>query len=369
VTALAGLAAPAPQWIEVLEGRAQFEAAADEIEQFSKEYGAPVTARTAWTRASLDAVPNADPLAVLVRDQHGLLRATALLLVMTGPGADMVVSPGGLDHRAAIPAADAWAAAALGEALADAIARRPRPALVRLGPLPINSPALAAVASALRGAATISVDPIPVVRRCESAQIDDYLAHGIRRGLRRGRNRLSTDGRSADVGFTSDRAEVLRLTSSMERTSRERDHAHGRTSPLDDPTGRALWKGRLQNLASAGDLELATLQLDGRMAAYVLGVLDGRTYRVLEGRFVSEYARYSPGRLLEAAVLQRVLDDARLDTLDWMTAVAPETLLAANDSDASVVVQAEVHSRVQRDAHRRGAARRLSPVSTAAYAG
>jgi CelD/BcsL family acetyltransferase involved in cellulose biosynthesis len=297
-------------------------------------------------------VPNAAPLAVLVRDQHGLLRATALLLVMTGPGADMVVSPGGLEHRAAIPAADAWAAAALGEALADAIARRPRPALVRLGPLGVNSPALAGVASGLPGAATITVDPIPVVRKTASTVLDDYLSQGIRRGLRRGRNRLSSDGRRSDVGFTSDRSEVLRLTSSMERASRERDHAHGRTSPLDDPTGRALWKGRLQQLSAAGHLELATLRLDGQLAAYVLGVLDGHTYRVLEGRFVTEFARYSPGRLLEAAVLQRVLDDARLDTLDWMTAIAPESLLAANASDAAVVVQAEVQSGVRRDVRR-----------------
>jgi CelD/BcsL family acetyltransferase involved in cellulose biosynthesis len=348
VTSLAGFAAPAPQWIEVLETRTAFADVAAEIEQFSREYGAPVTARTAWTKAALDAVPSANPLAVLVRDQHGLLRATALLLVMTGPGADMVVSPGGLEHRAAIPAADAWAAAALGEALSHSLVRRPRPTLVRLGPLPVNSPALAAVATSLPGAATISANPIPVVRQNGSQAIDDYLTHGIRRGLRRGRNRLGADGRRDDVGFTRDRSDVLRLTSSMERASRERDHAHGRTSPLDDPTGRALWKGRLQHLATAGDLELATLRLDGQLAAYVLGVIDGRSYRVLEGRFVSEFARYSPGRQLEAAVLERVLEDPRLDTLDWMTAVAPESLLAANADDAVVVVQAEMSGGFER---------------------
>ena len=370
MTALAGIAAPAPQWVEVLESREDFADAADEIEDFSRRYGAPVTARTAWTMAALDAVASADPLAVLVRDQHGLLRAAAVLLVMTGPGTDMVVSPGGLDHRAAVPAADGWAAAALGEALAHALVRRPRPTLVRLGPLPLNSLALAGVASALRGAATIAVNPIPVVRQSASRLVEDYVEHGIRRGLRRGRNRLSTDGRTAVVSFTSDRAEVLQLTSWMERASRDRDHVHGRTSPLDDPTGRALWKGRLQRLATAGDLELATLRLDGQLAAYVLGVLDGNAYRVLEGRFVSEFARYSPGRLLETAVLQRVLDDARLDTLDWMTSVAPDTLVAANDSDAVVVVQAEVHGGAQQVA-RHGAhhgthrGRRRHPTSSA----
>jgi hypothetical protein len=86
-------------------------------------------------------------------------------------------------------------------------------------------------------------------------------------------------------------------------------------------------------------LELATLNIGESLAAYVLGVIDGDAYRLLEGRFGTEWARYSPGRLLEAAVVQRMLDDPSLATLDWMTSVASETLLATNASDPMVVVR------------------------------
>jgi hypothetical protein len=60
---------------------------------------------------------------------------------------------------------------------------------------------------------------------------------------------------------------------------------------------------------------------------------------LLEGRFVTDWARYSPGRLLEVAVVERVLDDDLLTTFDWMTAVAPESLLGRNDADPMVLVQ------------------------------
>ena len=74
-------------------------------------------------------------------------------------------------------------------------------------------------------------------------------------------------------------------------------------------------------------------------AAYVLGIVDGPVYRLLEGRFDTGWARYSPGRLLEAAVVQRMLDDPALTTLDWMTSVASEALLATNDADPMVVLR------------------------------
>lgn len=97
-----------------------------------------------------------------------------------------------------------------------------------------------------------------------------------------------------------------------------------------------MWRWRLAELANLGSLELSTLHLDGEFAAYALGVLDGDAYRVLEGRFVTAWARYAPGRLIEAAMLERVLESPSLRRTDWMSSVAPETLIAANDADPMV---------------------------------
>jgi len=91
-------------------------------------------------------------------------------------------------------------------------------------------------------------------------------------------------------------------------------------------------------LAASGCSELAVLRIDGLFAAYVLGLVQGQSYQIWEGRFGSEWARYAPGRLLEAAVVQRVLDDPALQVVDWMTSIAPETLLAANDLEQTVTI-------------------------------
>lgn len=94
----------------------------------------------------------------------------------------------------------------------------------------------------------------------------------------------------------------------------------------------------MNGLSKEGSLELAAARIDGELAAYVLAITDRPTYRVLEGHLVGEWSRYAPGRMLEAAVLRRVIAGRSYRTLDWMTSVAPESLLAVNGHDPVVTV-------------------------------
>jgi len=161
----------------------------------------------------------------------------------------------------------------------------------------------------------------------------------MRRTVRKATNRLNSDHRTGTIQFTAEAAQITNLLPQLEQCHRNRDHVHGLLSDLDDDQQRWLWQHRIHRLAKAGELELATLHINHKLAAYALGIADGPVYRVLEGRFDTEWARYSPGRLLEAAVAQRMLDDPALTTLDWMTAVAPEALLATNAADPMVIVR------------------------------
>ena len=122
----------------------------------------------------------------------------------------------------------------------------------------------------------------------------------MRRTLRKAANRLAADGRTVRTRFTCDAAEILGLLPQLEQVHRQRDHVHGRISDLDDAVRHRAWRHRVRKLTDVGVLELATLDIDGELAAYTLGVVDGPVYRLLEGRFVTGWARYSPGRLLEA---------------------------------------------------------------------
>jgi hypothetical protein len=87
-------------------------------------------------------------------------------------------------------------------------------------------------------------------------------------------------------------------------------------------------------------LEVSTCYIDGSVAAHVVGLRDHTSYRVLEGHFATAWARYAPGRLLETAVIQRMLDDPAMTVLDWMTSLAPDSLVAQNDVQQVVVLRA-----------------------------
>ena len=104
----------------------------------------------------------------------------------------------------------------------------------------------------------------------------------------------------------------------------------GRTSDIDDPAGRRLWRAIIATHIAHDQVEIATLRLDDELAAYVISFVDDSTYRVFDGRFVTRWARYSPGRLLEVATLAHAMADHHYERLDWMNSIAPGKLISAN---------------------------------------
>lgn len=329
-----------PATTEIVRGFERLRALTGELDVLAVACSAPMTARTAWVFATLSLEPEREPWGVLVRDVGGRLVAAALLVDTLGPGPDLVRLAGsGSGHRGAMLAESPAAADRLGHALAEALVTRTRSFRLSLGPVDAESSSVEALTRALPGSVAAQVDPIPVVRRRESSSASGYLSDGLQRTLRKSANRLARDGHTMSVVFTHDRTRIARLLPVLEECHRDRDHARGRDSDLDDTGARLLWHARMRALADAGCLELATAQIDGHLAAYVLGILDRPTYRVLEGHLATQWARFAPGRVLEAAVLQRMLDDAAYQTFDWMTSVASDTLLATNALDPVVVVR------------------------------
>ena len=350
---------PAGVVADAVEGGAAVRRLLPEYEELAERCRLPVTARAAWIRAQLEADHTVSPWAAAVRDRRGVLVAAAILLDRPGrlddgsgrlgrlsrlsrlsldEGVGRVVLAGGGDgYRAGVAAADVAGARLLGVTIARRLALRAPRHVLDLGPLPDDARSCA-LADGL-GADVLAVDPVPFVRRDRGGDVSAYLSHGTRKTLRKARNRMVTDGLDHSVRFTDDPDEVAALLPYLETAYRDRDHEHGLPCALDTPVGLALWRGRIQHLLGIGSLEVATLSIGGQPIAYVAGVRDGRRYGVLEGRFLTAWARYAPGRLLEAEVLQRVLADDRLDELDWMTGIAHETLLVANDVEPGVALR------------------------------
>jgi hypothetical protein len=317
--------------LDVRRGAAVLGLLGHELDDLADRCDAPSTARPAWLRASVQARPRQATWSVAVRDDDHLLRAA--LVVHEDLRADhTLVSLAGCTsgHCSAVLADSREAAALLGYGFGRALQDSAGPVWTLLGPVPDRTPWLADFVSTLPGGELVGLDGVPAVRRTALASARDYLGASLQRTLRKAANRAAADGAEVAVAFTRDAVEIAALLPALEQLHRDRDHDQDRPSELDDPGALGIWRARVTGLAAAGRLEVATLRVDGALAAQVIGIVDPGAYRVLEGVLATRFSRYSPGRVLETAVLQRVLDDPSVELLDWMTGVAPEALLAAN---------------------------------------
>lgn len=333
--------------VQVVAGLDRLRGHRGELEALAQRCGAAVSARSTWM---LSSEPTANqPWAVLVRDPAGFLRA-AVVLVETGGtnGMSHIVTFAGSDlgHRGALLADDRLWARRLGIALSRTLPGRVRGWAVELGPIDADSPSIGGFVAGFPQLDAVEVAPIPMIRREPGLdEAADYLTPAMRRTLRKATNRLETDGRTFELRFTRGYSDICALLPALEECHRSRDHDRDRPSELDDDEARATWRNRLTNLALDGLLDVATAHVDGKLAAHVVGIRDGAIYRVLEGHFVTAWGRYAPGRLLETAVVQRMLNDSDMTALDWMTSVAPESLLATNAAAPMIMLRAGLSGR------------------------
>jgi hypothetical protein len=318
-----------------------------ELDALADRAEAPATSRPAWLFPALEPTKTAHPWAVLLRDSNDVLRGAVFLVDSTDadtvdvPGGPVVVRNVNEVHRAALVADDAESARLLGQSLAAELRALPGPVRLALGPLPAASDVTKAFAHGIPAAVLVDGVGIPEIARDAAGGVDEYLTSSLRRTLRKARNRIAADGCRFVTQFERRPREIADLLPAVEFAHRERDHARGLPSELDHASTTLRWRRRMLGLAEAGRLEVGLAYLDGELAAHVVGIVDGPTYRVLEGHLVTSWSRYAPGRLLEAEVVQRVLDDPLLAGLDWMTSVAPEALLATNGSERVVTVRAD----------------------------
>jgi hypothetical protein len=320
-TARARVEAGAAHRSDVVPGRRAVLAALPGIERLAGHLGLPIPARTAWIRAQIDSQPEAEPWAVRIRTTDDELVAAAVLLDgCTGAR----LTGGGGGHRGAVIAVDEDAAVALGRSVAAGADRRGHETFTAT----LQDDHLARAFARAAGVDVAPAPGIPALVFDPGRDLAGYLSHGMVRTLRKAQNRLGADDRKAEVVLTRRGAEIVGILPELERIYRDRDQQHGLASLEDGNEELTAWRARIRRLMEHRYLELATLTVDGTLAAYVLGIVDGPWYRVLDGRMDSAFARYAPGRVLEASVLERALGGGAAG-VDWMTSVAPESLLAA----------------------------------------
>ncbi|MFN0030496.1 MAG: GNAT family N-acetyltransferase [Acidimicrobiales bacterium] len=318
--------------VQVLAGLAGLRLVAEAIDAFHVETGAPVYARLPWLTARAEEYPEWEPLTFVVRDRGGQdVHGLALLAARTVRGHCEIVTLGdGVIGGAQLLARGQREARLLARGLTGHLNALTGHWELRLSQLPADDPIARVLAKKLPGAVLSDGVPVPHVVFGAGRAIDGYLSANMQRQLRRARNRIVAGGHHAEIDVACGGREIGLLLPSLERIHVTRDRSTRGASDLDEPAALRFWRRVVLDHARLGCVEVTTLSLDGELAAYVIALIDGASYRVFDGHFSEAFARFSPGRLVEAAVLERAMGCAELTELDWLAGVAVEKILAAN---------------------------------------
>lgn len=296
----------------------------------------PVTARVDWWRAAVDADPSATPIAFTRAGPRGRLEAAAFLMLREGAvdGARWLTSARpGSDDAWEITARSPRARRALAAELAEQVGGFEGPWRLHLTGLH-DGDALDVLAGRLPHAQLLRATSVPGVRFDGVDSVAAVLRASVRDGLARSERRIAAEGLSEEICLERRLAPLLEMRAEIEVAHRARDHDAGRASDLDDDAGARFWRSAYRYHAARGELELATLRLNGELAAYVVAFVDPPAYRVFDGRIVAAYRRYSPGRRLEVSVLERAFRDRAIREVDWMSSAAPERLIAVTGTES-----------------------------------
>jgi len=295
------------------------------VDALHRATGTPVTARLAWWYSAAMANRGAVPVLLTRRGPGGTLRAAALVALREQNGGWQVTSVRpGTDDVWEVAAVSAGARRTVLEGLARFVRGLGCSWQLALTGLS-NGDDAAWLAGQLPAGRALPAPPVPGIGFTPG---EVRFAPGIRSGLDRSGHRIRQHALTETIQFEREPARLAKLRDEIETVHRARDHDAGRVSDLDRAAGTAFWRSIYDLHAASGELEVATLRLDGQLAAYVVALVDPPVYRVFDGRFAPSWRRYSPGRRLEAAVI----DHARRGSfgiLDWMSSVAPEKLVAS----------------------------------------
>ena len=333
--------------VHVRNGLAEIKAVSKDIEGLNSELAVPIMASWPWLQAWCDSFQNWSPMMVELRSaETGQLSGFALLAKMErAQGTALVAMGHGSSLYGCLPARDEAAANALAGALASTLNELPGAWSLELEQVHDLDPTLLKLADELEHAQVLPELRIPRVVFSTAHTVDDVLTKSMRKQIRRANARIAAEGLEMSMAFDRGPAISPELIDEVEAVHVARDRNSRRNSDLDRPPERSFWRRVVEASDDLWEVEIASLRLDGVMAAYVVALLDGSTYRVYDGRMNSQYSLYSPGRLIEAAALDRAMKDKRFAVLDWMSGVAAEKLLTTNIAEGRARLVATSGSR------------------------
>ena len=297
-----------------------------ELDDLHAATNAPTTARRPWLETWVRSFDDHEPWCLVV-EGGGRLDAAALLARRRGRGVTTVVALGhGPSDQVRFPARHPASAEALASGMARALHSLRGPWRLRVEQLPAGDPVAERLAAHLGHSEQVPGDGSPTLHLDQGREPSAYISRNSRQVASTMRNRMRREGLELAIEVTRDPAAVVAMLPEIERVHRRRDEHLVRRSDLDDPRRAAFWRSVIALHAERGEVQVLSLRLSGRLAAYVLGFVDGDTYRMWDGRFEPDFARFSAGRVAMQEAVAAVVRDETLREFDWMRGEEPYKL-------------------------------------------
>ena len=332
---------------EVRFGLPEIRTVARDIDDLVADLNMPIMATFSWLQHWAESFPNWTPLMVEIRtpETQQLVACAMLAIDKRAEGATVVAMGHSASLYAGLPARDPAAAKALAKAIVSSLNDVAEFWSLDLEQLPDHDPTLGFLNEELDNGQLLPELRVPRVIFATAHNADEVLSKSKRKQLRRARNKIEGDGLEMVIAFDRGRSISSDLLDEVETVHVSRDRHARRNSDLDRPAEREFWRRVVEGGHDEWEIEIATLRLDGNLAAYAVAILDGDTYRIYDGRMSTDWQHYSPGRLIEAAALSRALSDQRFNVLDWMSGIAAEKLLTTNFAETRARLVATSGSR------------------------
>ncbi len=267
----------------VLPGPEVLEGLGDTLDRLERRCRAPVVQRRTWLQAWLEVAPPTSVQTVVVTSAERLEAALVLheSALPDGPRLVQPLCPRG-DERLVVSRTTEVAERLLAVELAGALRARRDRWVLRLGPLVDSGAFCDQIARSLPGSLVREGAPIPLVtppvaRRC-SAGGCPCLSSNMQRKLRKARNRLAADGAVLTERVVRNARDLTEELPWLWQVRCARDARAGRLDPDPDGHLQCFWRESLLRHARAGLVELSLLEVDGRLAAYVLALDEPAVY-------------------------------------------------------------------------------------------
>jgi CelD/BcsL family acetyltransferase involved in cellulose biosynthesis len=352
----------------IVSERSEIAACLIDAEPLLDAVGAPFCARALWLSAWYEQA-RSRPVVLLVEAMGVPVAMACLAVQRAGPVRTIRLAGHGPSDYGRLPARDPVAAAALAAGIVDWLGGLRGPWRLDLAQLPVGDPVAGRLLTALSGARLEPDQSSPVLTFAEGQDRHErFFTARILREVRRGQRKLDQAGVAAQVRRISSPVGVHRLLPDVVAMRRARDHTVGRRSHLDGRRARSFYVNAVQALTDAGQAEIWTLNVEGTLGAYFVGVRDGSSYRILDGRMSTQWGSASLALLLRAALIGELLSEPGIKEVDYMRGVLHHKMQDASRVVPAERLMAESSTRVatlarQWSALRRSLARRV-PVQT-----